>query len=204
MPEEVEVPLEHAQEHIAEEHEHAAGHAEGGGEPHAEGWIRFIAVVTAVLAVVAAIGALQSGLLINEALLQKNDQISHLTQASDTWNEYQADGLKAEVFATTAQLLPAASPDRLRDLALAASHKSKQADLRARATGLTVAAGANERTSQRFLERHHVFAISVSLCQIAIALSAIAALTRRRPVWYFGLVTGIVGTAFLIVGFAVP
>ena len=83
MPDEIEVPLEHSQGHIEEMHKEA-------GEGKSD-WTRFVAVATAVFAVIAALGALKSGLLVNEALIAKNEQIGALTQASDQWNYYQAE-----------------------------------------------------------------------------------------------------------------
>ncbi|HVZ33860.1 MAG TPA: DUF4337 family protein, partial [Polyangiaceae bacterium] len=53
-------------------------------------------------------------------------------------------------------------------------------------------AQSNER-AERFLARHHRFAISVTIFQIAIALCAIAALTRRKALWFVGLCAGGVG-----------
>lgn len=203
MPDEIEVPLEQSQEHIEKAHEesHEGHHAEGKGEKDHSGWTRFIAVTTAILAVVAAIGALKSGLLVNEALLAKNDEISHRTQASDQWNYYQAEGLKALIYKTSAQALPPASPAASENAKQAAHYKDKQDELQRAATALEKQAEENKRESAAIMEQHHIFALSVSLCQIAIALSAIAALTRSRRVWFFGLAAGLGGLAALLGGF---
>lgn len=204
MPDEIEVPLEHAQDHIHEAHEERHGHEETAGEKDKkdkESWTRFIAVVTALLAVIAAIGALRSGLLVNEALLAKNDEISCRTQASDQWNYYQSKGIKGVVYATTAQILPSGSPAAVKSRAAVKRYGHEQEDIKKKAEDLEKEAEANDRASARDMDRHHIFAFSVSLCQIAIALSAVAALMRSRPVWIFGLAAGIAGTAALIGGF---
>ena len=208
MPDEIEVPLEQSQEHIEKAHEEAHEGHHGGGESHGEGedrgkggWTRFIAVATAILAVVAAIGALKSGLLVNEALLAKNDEISRRTQASDQWNYYQAEGLKALIYKTSAQALPPSSPAAAQDRAQAAHYKDKQDELQKAAAALEARAEEKRRESAQIMEQHHIFALSVSLCQIAIALSAIAALTRSRRVWFFGLAAGLAGIAALLGGF---
>jgi len=62
-------------------------------------------------------------------------------------------------------------------------------------------AGKKGKESDKDMEHHHIFALSVSLCQIAIALSAIAALTRSRRVWFFSLAAGLAGIAALVGGF---
>ncbi len=203
MPDEIDVPLEDAQDKISELHEHRHGaHAQAKAhEAERRGSPPYVAVTTALLAVIAAVGALQSGLLVNEALLQKNEQIGRLTQASDQWNYYQAEGLKSLIYRTAAQRLPPASPAAQDDAAQAGRYLAKQDAIKADAERL---AGESERAdgaAGRCLEQHHIFAFSVSLCQIAIALSAVAALTHRRRVWLFGLAAGVAGTILLVIGF---
>jgi hypothetical protein len=197
MPDEIEVPLEHAHEHIAKAHEEMST----GEENTKEGWTRFIAVITALLAVVAAIAALRSGLLVNEALLAKNSEISHRTQASDQWNYYQAKGIKGIIYATNSQLLPPGSAAFTANEAEVARYAAQQAEIKAKAEGLEKEAEVEDKDSEHDMDKHHIFAFSVSLCQVSIALSAVAALTRRRRVWLFGLAAGILGTAALIAGF---
>ena len=193
MPDEIEVPLEHSQEHIEEMHKE-------GGEGKSD-WTRFVAVATAIFAVIAALGALKSGLLVNEALIAKNEQIGALTQASDQWNYYQAEGIKALIYTTTAQQITPGSKNARADTASAAKYKLKQEELRREAVRLETEAETSRADAKRDLDKHHIFAFSVSLCQIAIALSAVAALTKRRRVWFFGLAAGLLGTALLIGGF---
>src|SRR5437868_14480614 len=77
--EEAEVPLEHLQEQV----HHNARH---GGET----WISWVALSTAILAVLAAIAGLLSGQHVNEAMMNQ-------IEASDQWNYYQAKSIKASV-----------------------------------------------------------------------------------------------------------
>src|SRR5437899_8963016 len=77
--EELEVPLEHLHEHVKETAEH-------GGAP----WISWVALSTAILAVLAAIAGLLSGHHANEAMMNQ-------IEASDQWGYYQAKSIKASV-----------------------------------------------------------------------------------------------------------
>src|SRR3982751_5243868 len=77
--EEPEVPLEHLHEQI----HHSAEH---GGE----NWISWVALSTAILAVLAAIAGLLSGKHANEAMMSQ-------IQASDQWAYFQAKSIKASV-----------------------------------------------------------------------------------------------------------
>lgn len=209
MPDEIEVPLEHAHEHIAKAHEEHHGESEDDAEDSAEDskdngkndWSRSIAVVTALLAVVAAIGALRSGVLVNGALIAKNDEISHRTRATDQWNFYQAKSIKGVVYSVAAAQAPPGSALANQSRAAVARYAREQEQIKAEAESLERRADADDHLADRDMSRHHMFAFSVSLCQIAIAISAVAALTRRRRVWLFGLATGVAGVLTLVGGF---
>src|SRR5262249_5414232 len=95
MPEEVEIETKELQETIDELQEERKERAE---EQRRSAWTGYIALTTAFLAVFAAIGALQSGGLVNEAML---DQL----RASDKWNEYQAARQKEHLYTVGANLL---------------------------------------------------------------------------------------------------
>src|SRR5438034_5565392 len=77
--EEAEVPLEHLQEHVHRSAEHSGA-----------AWISWVALSTAILAVLAAIAGLLSGKHVNEAMMNQ-------IEASDQWSYYQAKSIKAAV-----------------------------------------------------------------------------------------------------------
>ena len=57
-----------------------------------------------------------------------------------------------------------------------------------------------ERSSGENLALHQVLSKAVTVFQIAIALGAISALTRKKWLWFASLGLGIVGTVFLLQG----
>ena len=61
-------------------------------------------------------------------------------------------------------------------------------------------AEANERSSEEHLRKHNTLARSVTLFQIAIAIAAIAIITKRKPLWLFSMALTIAGGIFLIEG----
>src|SRR5947199_10162822 len=77
--EEAEVTLENLQEHVHHSAEHSG-----------ENWISWVALSTAILAVLAAIAGLLSGKHANEAMMAQ-------IESSDQWAYYQAKGIKASV-----------------------------------------------------------------------------------------------------------
>jgi len=210
LPDEIEVPIEDAQDRVNEFHKELhrkkAHHQDAEDEKDKEkeketaGWAGYVGISTALLAVVAAIGALQAGRLVNESLLQKNNQVAKLTAASDVWNEYQAEGLKSIVYLTASQSAPPGSSLAAKDLALSKHYADKKDGLMKQAKQLEEDSKTSEEAADKYLDRHEIFAFSVSLCQIAIALSAVAALTKRRRIWICGLAAGAAGFALMLYG----
>ena len=68
---------------------------------------------------------------------------------------------------------------------------------------VAIKADAEKETSRvpsSISRKHEVYARSVTLFQIAIAIAAISALTQRRLFWGVSLVAGLIGLAFFILG----
>jgi Domain of unknown function (DUF4337) len=170
--EEAEIPLEHLQEEIHH-------HAEHGGAP----WISWVALSTAILAVLAAIAALLSGHHANEAMMNQ-------IEASDQWGYYQAKSIKASVLEAKMTLAAAATE---KDKEKAAQYQEEQSEIRREAEHKQTEAKAN-------FHKHEVFARSVTMFQIAIAIAAISALTKKRRFWFVSLVFGLAGAVFLVLG----
>jgi hypothetical protein len=201
MPEEPEIEAHDLQEDLDELHAHHEAH-----EPQKASWTRFIALTTALLAAFAAVGALQSGALVNDALISQ-------IKASDTWNEYQAARTKSHLYSVMSYSLldsgisPAAKAPAIKGFAPEKSSQRlrqyiAQIDSETKKTeDLSKDARALEKESEGLMHKHHQFAYSVALLQVAIALGAISALTRNRHVWLFSTGIGICGIVFFVLGF---
>jgi len=165
-------------------------------------WIQWVALTTGVMAVLAAVAAQQSASLSSEALLLSNQSVLSQAKASDTWNEYQADGIKRRVFEAQS-LIAAADTTKSAELSGEAKREAdKQPDLMAEAQKLETERDNLLSDSQGKNAIHETFARSVGALQIGIALSAIAAVTRRREAWYLGSIFGLAGAGLLGWGFA--
>lgn len=57
------------------------------------------------------------------------------------------------------------------------------------------------KQADELLERHHHFASSVALIQVAIALGAVAALSQSRAIWIGSLLLGGAGAAMFALNF---
>ena len=193
MPEHPEIETKELQEAISELQEEREELAK---ERKRETWLSFVGLSTAILAVFAAVGALQSSTLVNEALVNQ-------IKASDTWNEYQASRLKEHTYTIALNAIAdapsvyaaRAAAARTREYhAKAAQEAGKERDRFAEARRLEKEAAEN-------IHRSHFFEYSVTLIQVAIALSAISALAKVKPVWYLSLLAGAIGVALFVYGF---
>src|ERR1700694_1895845 len=167
---------------------------------HRAPWLQWLALTTALFAVLAAIASLKSGQLANESLLRMNEATLKQAQASDAWSYYQAKGIKqvtreAEVDVLSASRAPADAITRVRTEC--DRYKSEQEDIQKEARRLEQEQKELADKSRQDLERHHRFAYAVTVLQVAIGLSAIAALVERRSIWFVALLGGLAGVGLL-------
>jgi len=183
MPEEQEIETEKLHEAIHEELE-----KEGGS------FLRAIALTTALLAALAALAALRAGATVNEALVLKTEASVLQAKASDQWAYYQAKGVKAAVAEASRVTFEAAGkepPPRFAEKVQ--RYEREQEEIKAEAQKLEKERDEKNAEADHLIHRHHGFAIAVAFFQVAIALGAVAALTRNRIVWFASLAVGAAG-----------
>lgn len=165
-------------------------------------WIRLLSLSTAMIAVFAAVASLESGSHSNEAILEKSEAMLDQARASDQWAYFQAKGVKSAIASSNAELIADTKPtlaDKLR--ADAKRYKAEGDAIEVKAKEFEEGVERSNTRSEDLMEHHHKFAISVTLLQIAIALSAIAALTRKKPLWFLGLAVSAGGLVMFVRGF---
>lgn len=142
-----------------------------------------VALSTALLAAVAAIASLLSGDNVNEAMYEQ-------MLATDTWNYFQAEGIKSSELETRIEVLKSEGKPL-------GTLTGRVEDYRKKRDKLNEEATAEQTSAKSRMARHHKFAESVTWTQIAIAVSAIAVLTRQRWFWWVGLGFGTAGIILL-------
>ena len=167
--------MEEAEVPLEHLHEAVHHHAEQSGET----WISWVALSTAILAVFAAIAGLLSGKHANEAMMSE-------IQAADQWNYYQAKSIKA------AMLESKPSPDES-DRARLERYEKEKDEIKGEAEH-------KQNEAKENFHRHETLARAVTMFQIAIAIAAVSALTKRRAFWGVSLIFGVIGGAFLVFG----
>jgi hypothetical protein len=165
------------------------------------GWLTQLSLSTAVIAVIAAIASLQAGANANEALVLKNDAVLAKASASDKYNEYELRKIKGHIYAAQIDALPPEKKD-LADKFRATVERETAEGKKPFEEARRLDAESEEKNaeSEASLKTHEIFARSVTVFQVAIALSAIAALTRRRAMWLFSMALGLVGLFFFVQG----
>ena len=134
-----------------------------------------MALSTTVLAVLAAIASLLSGEHANEAILSQ-------IEASSQWNYYQAKSIKTAVLDAKIAFTGASDES---DQSKRARYEKEQQEIRSEAERKQAAA-------KLCFHKHEVFARGVTMFQIAIAVAAISALTKKR---HFRMVSLLFGAA---------
>ncbi len=172
--------------------EHAAHHG-SQGDTHAGA----IAVVTAIIATVGALFAYMGGATQANAGLYKNDAAIKKTEASNQWNYYQAKSSKQNLSELALDLAPEAKKAFYQEEI--ARYKKEKGDIKKDAEKLEQEAKDWDKKSADEMHQHHRWAQATTALQIAIALAAIALLTKKRWVEY-----GMYGVAALgvVVGVA--
>jgi hypothetical protein len=170
-----EVPLEHL-------HEELHHHATHGDAPR---WIMGVALSSALIAGFAAVSALLAGHHANEAMLE---QIS----AANRWSYYQAKSIKKNVVEAKIETLSAlgkeVDPAELKRIPRYDQELEE----------IKKAAEEKEHASHAHLHKHEIYARAVTMFQVAIAVAAIAVLTKLRSFWFVGLAFSLVGVVFSI------
>ncbi|MBS3652397.1 DUF4337 domain-containing protein [Pseudaminobacter sp. 19-2017] len=188
MPEEIEIDTDQLHDAVQEE-----------VEKQGSTLLRTIALTTALFAALAAVASLLAGSAVNEALALKTEAAQLQAQASDQWAYYQAKGIKAVVLGSQREVLASmekpASPDVEKDLS---RYKDEQQDSQKNAQAFEQQRDAKNTEADDLIHRHHFFAYTVALLQVAIALGAVAALTRKRLAWLGSAALGLVGAGVFL------
>jgi len=165
------------------EHAHHVAH-EGNAKDR---WVIYVALTTAVIAVLAAITGLMAGDHADEAMLAQ-------MKASDTWAFYQAKGIKADMLTSSNNVMlslgkapDTAAVNRIK------REKQEQEELMEKAKDY-------QKESDEHVIRHKALAQGVTMFQIAIAIGAISIITKRKLLWFASMGFAVIGIIFLLQG----
>jgi len=177
--------------HVHGPHDHELEHA---AQHDPAGMAGQLAVITAILATVGAIFAYMGGATQANAGLYKNDAAIKKTEASNQWNYYQAKSSKQNLSELAFELAPDTRKTFYTDEIK--RYKAEKAEIKLAAEKLEAESKAWDDKSAEQMHQHHRWAQATTALQIAIAMAAIALLTKKR--WLEKLVLGVSGVGIAV------
>jgi hypothetical protein len=172
-------------------------------EDKKEPWLNYLALSTIILAVCATMATFKGGGFSTRSVLSQ-------TQASDQWAFFQSKSIKGYLYEMQKDQLEMQQKTQggklSPELAAAFQQKisgyaAKIAKYEAEKNKITVDAKKLEAVRDDAQQHSQAFGVAVIFLQIAILLSSIAALLKKKYVWVIGVVIGAYGVLQFVNGF---
>jgi hypothetical protein len=172
-------------------------------EESKEKWFNYLALTTVILAVCATLSTFKGAAFSTRSVLSQ-------TQAANQWAYYQAKGIKGYLYEIQKETLElefkknnanaakSLNNEYEKKIALYSQKIKKYDEEKAE-----ISKEAKKMETIRDDAQKHagIFGLAVIFLQIAILLSSIAALMKRKSIWIMGLATGAVGLVYFANGF---
>ena len=171
--------------HVHGPHDHALEHAaqgEHGDHAASGGMINQIAMFTAMVATVGAIFSYMGGATQANAGLYKNNAAIKKTEASNQWNYFQAKSTKQSLAELSRDL--AADDKKPTYQAKIERYEMEKTEIKTGAEKMEAEATQWDKQSDEQMHQHHRWAQATTVLQVAIAMAAIALLTKKKWVEY--------------------
>ena len=161
--------------HVHGPHDHELEHA-AVHEP--AGMAGKLAVATAIIATVGALFSYMGGLTQANAGLYKNDAAITKTEAANQWAFYQAKSSKQNLAELAVEVVPEARKAFYNEEIK--RYKSEKTEIMVAAKKLEEESKAWNTRSDEQIHQHHRWAQATTALQVAIAMAAMALLTKSR------------------------
>jgi hypothetical protein len=166
-------------------------------------WMSYLALTTVILAVCATLSTFKGGGYSTRAVMSQS-------QASDQWAFFQAKSVKMNLYEIQREKIQMELLilNEKTQVHLIEAYKKKIEDYTKKiekyeGEKATIMAEAKKLEGIRDESQRHskVFGVAVIYLQIAILLSSIAGLLKRKQIWALGLVVGVIGIYYFADGF---
>lgn len=173
-------------------HEHRE-HAEHAAKEK-DMFISLVSITIAILAVIASVAGSLETIEVSQVITLSSEAVLRQDQATDAWSQYQANSIKKHVYDAAARL---SSPAASSLATLSKAQGAKQDEIRKRALVAEAERDQLMAASGRHEVNHHWLAAAASIAEIAIAISTVAIITRRRSFWMAAIGLGIISLGLL-------
>jgi hypothetical protein len=172
-------------------------------EEKKEPWLNYLALMTVMLAVCATLSTFKGGGFSTRSVLAQS-------QASDQWAYYQSKSIKSYMYEMQKDKLELELKEKRQKFAPEIigdyenkidAYSGKIKKYEEEKADIEKSARAQESIRDDAQKHSREFGMAVIFLQIAILLSSIAALLKKKPVWIIGLLSGVVGIFYFINGF---
>lgn len=172
-------------------------------EEKKEPWLNYLALTTVILAVCATLATFKGGSYSTRSVMSQ-------ALAANQWAYYQAKSLKGYLYEIQKEALEldVQLKENGETPAKTDAHKAKIdsyakriAKYESEKAEITKEAKKYEAVRDDAQTHAQAFGVAVIFLQIAILLSSVAALLRKKAVWYLGLAIGAAGVVYFANGF---
>jgi hypothetical protein len=168
-----------------------------------DSWLNYLALTTVILAVCATLSTFKGGGYSTRSVMSQS-------QASDVWAFYQAKAIKTYIYQMQVESLELKVLELPQSISgdVVKTYKERIADYKMKMekheqekAALQQKAKQLEELRDEFQKHSQIFGMAVIFLQIAILLSSIAGLLKKKMVWYGGMATGLIGILYFVDGF---
>ncbi|HSI38610.1 MAG TPA: DUF4337 domain-containing protein [Methylotenera sp.] len=174
-------------------------------EEKKDAWLNYLALTTVIFAVCATLSTFKGGGYSTKSVITQ-------AQASDEWAYYQSKGIKSYIYQLQSDKLEldliGINPETGKKFSTI--YRDKIVDYEKRIekyekekTQAQEKAKALEAVRDEAKIHSKAFGIAVIYLQIAILLSSIAGLLKKKIVWFGGVAAGLVGLVYFADGFLI-
>jgi 1,4-dihydroxy-2-naphthoate octaprenyltransferase len=155
--------------------------------PKEHHWHKLVALSTLIMALLAAVGGLLSGITAHEAQLEKIEEISALTILEGDRVSVEILKTKHELLINLGEIPNEKELETIRDFEKEIDEKETEVS-------------QDERLAQLMGQTHLVFAISVTIIAAGISISGMSVIVQQKWLWAVGMVLGAVGAVGVVMG----
>jgi len=162
--------------------------------------LRHVPLVAAALAVLAGLSSLMGARTGEAMLVTRTEAVLAQARATDLWNEYEADSLKAHLGEALAVIATSARTSQVLS-ASAKEYRGRQGPLKKLALASESKRDDDMSQSTAFEERKQKFDVAVALFEVAIVLTSVAAMVRQPNLFVFAALLALGAVAADLLGF---
>jgi hypothetical protein len=169
-----------------------------------ESWTKYTAISLVLIAVLTTLASMWAGKYSSRVLVNLNESTFLQAQVSDEWSYYQAKSIKQNLYEGLGELA-AGGANSAEAAPMVASFKEKVAKYKADQKEISDKAHKLEqdrdaaRKAATVANQHGAgMGNAIAIFQIAIALSSICLVTKKRPLWYLSLLLAVFATSLMI------